>query len=147
MKSVSFGKGIDEILAEYKESEHITTAFNTTNMGPKTLKMLMKGRVDYALSLDSTIEDARDMGYLNKIRYVPIREQNRYEVGYITAPRTQWGYKMITTVNKHLKKLVQTDDFFHSFSVLVGPSQVNDFRQNFYELIIYPALNLPLEPE
>lgn len=138
-KSISFGKGIDELLYDLDKKENITTLDDTTEMGPKSLKMLINNRVDFFLSLDSTVYDIRQLNLTDKVAYLPIIEQSTYETGYITAPKNAWGDKIINQVNKVLRKIVVTDEFFNFFKPLVNQDMVPSLKAEFEKKIIQPS--------
>ena len=138
MYSISFGKGIDEILSSQQRSPHILTEYNTENMGQKSLQLLSNKRVDYTLSLDATLHDAKTMGLLDTIAFIPIQEQNEYALGYITAPKTIWGQQMIEKINKILQKEIPTEAFFNYFIPLVDKELVPDLRKEYNKKIVLP---------
>lgn len=139
-KSISFGKGIDELLGLYRDRAHIEVMNDTSGMGQKSLKMLMADRVDYFLSLDGTSHDIAALNITDQVSYIPIAEQNRYEVGYITAPDNEWGNRMIGRVNAILRNIVPTDAFFDLFKPLVNPDMIPRLKQEFDRVIVRPAL-------
>ena len=137
--SISFGKGIDEILTSQQRGPHILTEYNTENMGQKSLQLLSNKRVDYTLSLDATLHDAKTMGLLDTIAFIPIKEQGEYALGYVTAPKTIWGQQMIEKINRILQKEIPTEAFFNYFVPLVDKELVPDLRKEFNKKIVLPV--------
>lgn len=139
LNAVSFGAGIDELLKTHRESRNVLIEYNTTNMGEKSLKLLIDKRVDYVLSLDSTSYDARALGISEKISWLKIDEQSKYEVGYITAPKTEWGAEAIRKVDMILRREIPTKAFFNIFKPLVNDEMASALRREFEEKILGPA--------
>ncbi len=139
LKSISFGKEIDEILLKHQDTKKTISVTDTTNMGQKSLKMLLGNRIDYYLSLDSTSHDIKYLGVSDQVSYIPIVEQNRYEVGYITAPDNDWGNMMIDKINLILQKLIPEESFFDLFKPLVNKDMVPSLKKEFERLIIQPS--------
>ncbi len=139
LQSVSFGKGIDELLERYKNEPNVLTEHDTTNMIGKSLKLLLNSRIDYMLSMDGTRYDASKLGIADKIAFIPLVEQNRYDVGYIIAPKNEWGLAMIDRVNATLKKVIPTEAFFQYFTPLVEGVTIPILRKQFNEHILAPS--------
>ena len=139
LNAVSFGKGIDELLVKNKKKTNVLIEYNTTNMGTKSLKLLINKRVDYILSLDSTLYEAKKLGVSDQLAYLQIKEQSEYVVGHISAPKTIWGEKMINKVNAILKKEIPTESFFQIFKPLVSDKMVPEFKRQFTKKIIGPS--------
>jgi len=145
LQSVSFGKGIDELLKKYKGGANVITEYNTTDMLNKTLKLLLTKRVDSMLSLDGTRYDAKKLGISDKIAYLSISEQNRFDVGYIVAPKNDWGKAMIHQVDAILRKTIPTETFFQYFTPLVDEAMIPKLRQEYNEKILSPSRERPKE--
>lgn len=141
LKSISFGNGIDDLLEKYKDGSNFLTEYDTTNMSVKSLKLLLNKRVDYMLSLDGTGYDARQSGLDEKIVYLPIEEQNHYDVGYIVAPKNSWGKEVIEKVDAVLKKEIPKKSFFQYFAPLVGREMLPELRKQYESQILAPCLN------
>lgn len=139
LQSVSFGQGIDELLDKYKENENILREYDTSNLGSKSLKLLMNKRVDAFLSVDGTRYDAAEIGAQDEIAFLSINEQNQYDIGYITAPKNEWGKKIIRRVNSELKEAIEKDTFFSFFTPLVDKAMIPQLRKQYEELILTPA--------
>ena len=77
------------------------------------------------------------------IAYVPIVEQDRYEVGYITAPDNTWGNMMIDRINMILKQIVPTDSYFNLFKTLVNDDMIPVLKQEMEQKIVIPARRHP----
>lgn len=136
LEEVSFGKGIDEILNQYKKQSHILTEYNTANPIQKSLKLLSNSRIDYMLSMDGTPHDAELMGLSHQIAYIPIKEQNHYDIGYVVAPKNDWGKEKINQVNEILRRHIPTESFFQFFTPLVDKSMVPQLREQFNKHIL-----------
>ncbi|THB71650.1 MAG: hypothetical protein D6B25_18170 [Desulfobulbaceae bacterium] len=139
-QSVSFGKGIDEILENSKEKPNVLVEYDTTNMTEKSLNLLINKRVDYMLSLDGTGYDAREMGIYDEITYLSIKEQNQYDLGYIVAPKNEWGQTIIKQVNEVLRREVSKESFFQFFTPLVDKLMLPELKKNYDEKIVKPSL-------
>ena len=139
LKSISFGKGIDELLEKYKGGENILTEYDTENLIKKSLKLLMAGRIDYMLSVDGTRFDASDLGVQDKIAFISIKEQNHYDIGYIAAPKTEWGKALIDRINKVLKQEVPKESFFRYFTPLVDEAMVPTLRKYYEQNMVQPV--------
>lgn len=143
LQSVSFGKGIDELIKKYKGGENILTFYDTTDMLGKSLKLLLSNRIDCMLSLDGTRYDAKKLGVADKIAYLSITEQNQYDVGYIIAPKNAWGNTIINQVNAILRKTIPTKTFFQYFIPLVDEAMIPKLRQKYNEKILSPSKEKP----
>lgn len=143
LQSVSFGKGIDELLKKYKGGANVSTEYDTTDMLRKSLKLLLTKRVDYMLSLDGTRYDAKKLGIADKIVYLSITEQSRFEIGYIVAPKNDWGNAMINRVDSILRKTIPTETFFQYFTPLVDEAMIPKLRQKYNEKILSPSREKP----
>ena len=139
--AISFGRRIDTILENMKDSANIVVEYNTTEMIDKSLRLLLNKRVDYFLSLDGTVETAARMGVIDQLAFLHIREQNRYEVGYITAPKTPWGAEKIKQVNRILRREIPKPYFFNLFTPLVADDMIPELNAQFNDLILGPARN------
>ncbi|MDM8537677.1 hypothetical protein QUF70_13045 [Desulfobacterales bacterium HSG17] len=139
--SISFGAGIDELLAQHRNNPNVIVEYNTTNMGLKSLKLLLNKRVDYLLSLDGMPYDAHSHGVSHQLTYLKIKEQSKYEVGYITAPKTDWGEQMIKLVNDVLRKEIPLESFFQIFKPLVGKEMIPELKRQFNQKILEPSQN------
>lgn len=139
LESISFGKGIDEILEEYKNKPHVLTEYNTSSPINKTLKLLLNDRVDYMLSMDGTPHEAKQMGVSDQIVYLPIQEQNHYDIGYVVAPKNDWGKNKIEQVNEILRANIPTETFFQFFVPLVDESMVSQLREQYNKHILAPV--------
>ncbi len=143
LKSVSFGKRLDAILEKHRGNAQISIEYDTTDMGPKSLTLLTRKRVDYFLSLDGTINNAKKMGIIDQLAFLHIEEQNKYEVGYITAPRTNWGKEKIRQINTILKREIPKAYFFKLFTPLVSETMEDELRRQFNTAILTPAKAAP----
>lgn len=140
LKSVSFGQGIDEILKNNESRQHVEIGTQTTAMGPNALKMLMSKRIDYFLSLDSTKLDAQSMHITGDFTYIPIKEQDEYVAGYITAPKNEWGVEIIGKINNILRQEVKKEEFFNLFKILIDDTMFDELRVEYDRLIVQPSL-------
>jgi len=140
-QSISFGTGVDELLEIYKDGPNILTEYDTTKMTQKSLKLLLNKRADYMLSLDGTGYDARELGVHDEIAYLSIEEQNHYDVGYIVAPKTDWGKTIIKQINEVLKKEIPNESFFQYFAPLVDENMIPELRKEFEAQILAPCIN------
>jgi len=143
LKSISFGKGIDEVLDKYKYKQNVITEYDTADLIGKSLKLLMNKRVDYMLSVDGTLNDAKKLGMADKIAFISIEEQDKYEIGYITAPKNMWGKETINKVNSILLNVILSDNFFKYFKPLVDDAMIPKLRQHYNESILAPAKEAP----
>ena len=138
-ESISFGRGVDELLKKYEKAENVYTEYRTDKMNQNSLDLLLKKRTDYFLKLNGTSHIASEMGIADQIVLIPIKEQKDYKVGYIVAPRNEWGKQMIQKVNKVLRKQIPTETFFQFFTPLVSDNVIPELRQQFNELIVEPS--------
>ncbi len=143
LQSVSFGKGIDELLTQYKNADNVLTEYDTTDMLSKSLKLLLTKRVDCMLSLDGTRYDARKLGIADQIAYLPITDQNHYDIGYIIAPKNDWGNAMINRVDTILRKEIPKEKFFQYFAPLVDEAMIPKLRQKYNAKILSPSRENP----
>jgi hypothetical protein len=123
-------------LEKFKGKPNILTEYNTANLAEKTMKLLINKKVDAMLSLDGSRYDAIEMGISDQISFIPILEQDQYDVGHITAPKGDWGKAMIQDVNRILRKELQTEAFFQFFTPLVDEAMIPVLRKKYDELII-----------
>jgi len=139
LNAIRFGAGIDEILIKHKQSPNVMVEYDTTNMGIKSLKLLLNKRVDYILSLNGTPYDANKLGVSDQLAYYQIKEEPNYKVGYIIAPKTDWGVQIIMQVNDILKKEIPLDSFFEAFKPLVTEEMIPELKRQFNKKILEPA--------
>jgi len=137
--SLSYGGGVDELLREYEKTGNVYMDYRTDKMNQYALDLLLKKRIDYFLALNGTRHIANEMGIADQIVFIPIREQNHYKVGYIVAPKTEWGKQMIEKVNVVLRKQIPTETFFQLFTPLVSDNVVPELRRQFKKLILEPS--------
>ena len=137
--SISFGSGVDELLKEYEKAGNVYTEYRTDKTNQHALDLLIKKRIDYFLKLNGTSHIASEMGIAEQVVLIPIREQKDYKVGYIVAPKNEWGKQMIKKVNQVLRKQIPTETFFQFFTPLVSDNLVPELRQQFKELIVKPS--------
>lgn len=144
LESISFGKGIDELTKQFKHQPNVVTEYNTTDPIKKSLKLLLNKRIDYMLSMDGTPHDAVQMGVSDKITYLPIREQNQYDLGYIVAPKNDWGKTKIEQINEILRKEIPKESFFQYFTPLVDENVIAQLRDQFNKQIL-TSVNVPFK--
>lgn len=137
--SFSFGGGVDELLKEYEKAGNVYMDYRTDELNRHTLDLLLKKRIDYFLALTGTRHIASEMGIADQIVYIPIKEKNNYNLGYIVAPKNEWGKQMIKKVNQVLRKQIPTENFFQFFTPLVTDNMVPELRRQFNELIVKPS--------
>lgn len=136
---ISFGGGADELLKTFRKAKNVYTEYRTDRMNQNALDLLLKKRIDYFLALNETRLRAGELGMADKIAFIPIQEQKDYKVGYITAPKNDWGKQIIQEVNQVLRKQVSTEYFFNLFKPLVTDNMVPELRRQFNRLIVEPA--------
>ncbi len=144
-QSISFGKGIDELLERYKGGANILTEYNTADIVEKSLMLLLNNRIDYMLSLDGAGREAKKLGKADKIAYLSIIEQNHYEIGYVAAPKNEWGLVRINQINKILREVIPTETFFQYFAPLVDETMMPELRKQFNTHILAPSKIKPGE--
>ena len=140
--SISFGRGVDELLKEYEKAGNVYTEYRTDKTDQHALDLLIKKRIDYFLALNGTRHIASEMGIADQIVFIPIKEQKDYKVGHIVAPKNEWGKQMIEKVNQILRKQIPTETFFQFFKPLVSDNIVPELRRQFKELIVEPSKKL-----
>jgi len=139
LDAVSFGTGLDMLLQEYQEAEHVFIEYRTDNLDEYALELLLNKRVDYILSVDSTIYAANQAGIADDIAMIPITEKDEYTVGYVVAPKNEWGRQIIERVNAVLRQEIPTDHFFEFFAPLVTQEMLPELRRQFNSQIVTPA--------
>ncbi len=139
--SISYGTEIDNIIKEFENENHVYTEYRSDDMITIPIDLLIKKRIDYFVSLNGTAFRAKETGVIDNIVLLPILERMNYEVGYITAPKTDWGKMMIHKINSILRKEIPTDDFFSAFEVLVPDERLPELRKQYDELILKPAMH------
>ena len=113
--------------------------YRTDKMDQHALDLLLKKRIDYFVALNGTRHVAIEMGISDQVGFMPIKEQNRYKVGHIVAPKNAWGKQMIRKVNQVLRKQIPTETFFQFFTPLVSDNMIPELRRQFKELIVEPS--------
>ncbi|EKP0309721.1 TIGR02285 family protein, partial [Aeromonas veronii] len=53
----------------------------------------------------STVSDLNKKAYLGKFKVLPIAGQPKEISTYVAAPKTEWGYRVISDINEALSKL------------------------------------------
>ncbi len=137
--SVSFGVEMDKIVKEFENEKHVYTEHRTDDMIVFSLELLLRKRVDYFASLNGTVFKAKELGILDQITLIPIKERMDYEVGYITAPKNEWGKLMIEKVNAILRKEIPSEKFFNFFKPLLPEDKLPELRKQYEEHILKPA--------
>jgi uncharacterized protein (TIGR02285 family) len=136
---ISFGSGTDDLLKTFGKAENVYTEYRTDKMNQYALDLLLNKRIDYFLALNGTRHRAGELGMSDEIAFIPIKEQKDYKVGHITAPKNDWGKRVIQEVNQVLKKQVSTEYFFNLFTPLVSDNMVPELRRQFNRLIVEPS--------
>jgi len=137
--AISYGDIVDKLLAPHEKNENVHVLYRTDEMDQNALGLLRKKRIDYFLALNGTHHVADEMGIAGEIVLLPIKEQSEYKVGYITAPKNEWGKQMIEKVNRVLRKQIPTEYFFNLYKPLVSDNMLPELRVQFNKLIVEPS--------
>ncbi len=137
--AISFGPEVDQVVKQYEKMKNVYVDYRSDNMDKIALDLLLKKRVDYFLALNGTAQVAAEMGVADQLAFIPITEQIDYKVGYIVAPKNEWGRGMIRKVDEVLRKEVPTDAFFAFFKPLVNENMVPELRRQYNALVAEPA--------
>ena len=137
--SVSYGAVFDALFKKYEKSKNLYVDYRTDELGAYSLDLLLKKRIDYYISTKAVLHISKEKGIADQIAYIPVKEQNVYQIGYITAPKNEWGKRMLKKVNRALRKLIPTEAYFKLFTPLVGENMVPELRRQFNALILEPS--------
>lgn len=138
LQSISFGKPIDDLISANKNRANVITEYDTTDICIKSFKLLMNHRIDYFLSLDGSHHDSLDLGIEDQIAYLTIAEQDQWDVGYITAPKNEWGRRIIQRINAILREIIPTEAFMQLFVPLVSRDNLPALRRAFEQKLVAP---------
>ena len=137
--SVSYGAVIDALFKKYENAENLHVDYRSDKMASYPLNLLMKKRIDYYWASKGTPHIAKKKGVADQIAFIPIVEENIYQVGYITAPKNEWGKRMLKKVNRILRQLIRTEAFFQLYEPLVSENMAPELRRQFEALILEPS--------
>ncbi|THB76249.1 MAG: hypothetical protein D3926_18175 [Desulfobacteraceae bacterium] len=147
-KDASYGQEIDGILKKYEGrfQQEVVTGEESEF---RQIKMIQSGRIDWMIwdplgvvPLLNKADPDHKLGI-----YEIAEKKNTLVFAHITAPKNEWGIQMIRRINRILKQVVGTDEFYRGLSRWVPDDLQAAYRQGYEELIIKPALAYqPTEP-
>ncbi|MFT3735305.1 MAG: TIGR02285 family protein [Rhodocyclaceae bacterium] len=101
----SYGRDIDDMLAQHKGQPNIVERAVAQRMSEGLLQMMAFDRIHYTILFGSEREafmDQPDVAQADLVS-LPIGGQPRYITVHVTAPRTSWGERFIQRVNEVLR--------------------------------------------
>lgn len=135
-KDVIYNKEINSVIDEYAGQKHIYI-LPSNELGRKEVEMLVAKRIDYTISVASTAYEAKQMGVLDDISFLPFEDTyNHYDVGYIICPKNEWGRQMTDKINKILKEEIPKPEFFDLFKPFVTENMIPELRSQYEKLIM-----------
>jgi len=140
-KDASYGNKIDGILKDHKNT--LKQEIITGEEGEiRQLKMLQGGRIDWMvwdpLVLKIYLKGLnmqKDFGI-----YEIYEKEQAFIYAHIVVPKNPWGKQMIRKIDKILKIVVTTDQFYLGLSKWVPNELKPSFRKGYEEFIIKPAI-------
>lgn len=137
--SISFGVTLDELINRYKNASHVHMDYRTDEVDAYLIDLLLKDRIDYSMTFNGTPYIANKLGLADKVAFINLTEAPEYKTGHITAPKNEWGVKVIKKINQLLKREVPTDQFYQFFKPYVGLNLEPEYRKQFKKLLVDPA--------
>lgn len=137
-KDVIYNKEINSVIDEYATQKHVYL-LPSDELGKKEVEMLVAKRIDYTVSVTSTAYEAKRMGVLDEISFLPFEDAyNHYDVGYIACPENEWGMHMIDKINNILKEEISKPQFFDLFKPFVTENMIPELKSQYEKLIMNP---------
>ncbi len=135
-KDVIYNKEINSVIDGYAGQKHVYV-LPSDELGKKEVQLLAAKRIDYTISVVSTAYEAKQMGLIDKISFLPFEDTyNHYDVGYIACPKNEWGRQMTDKINKILKEEIPKPQFFDLFKPLVTENMIPELRNQYEKLIM-----------
>ena len=131
----AYGKGIDRLLKDKKDSENIVVRTSADGV-EGLIKLLTLKRLDAIVCYPHEgIIIAREHGIEDGIKFLKVVEQKPLNFSYSGAPKTEWGRKIIKEINKIYRK----HDILRKTSIELEPyldgNTVKWFRREVERLI------------
>ena len=135
MHGRAYGKGIDRLLKDKKDSENIVVRTSADGV-EGLIKLLTLKRLDAIVCYPHEgIIIAREHGIEDRIKFLKVVEQEPLNFSYTGAPKTEWGRKIIKEINRIYRK----HDILRKTSIELEPyldgNTVKWFRREVERLI------------
>ena len=134
IRSRSYGKKIDLLINQYKNSSNIKLV---TQKEKQILEMLLLNRIDYTITYPVTAEYwAYQLNANEKLLIIPIEETQAVNKGYISCAKTAWGQKVIQRINQIVQKEKYNPEYRKLVTELWLSSNASKRMQKFYDQLL-----------
>ncbi len=132
-----YSGGIDEVLNQFNGAENIRVR-SGVDVFKGLLNMLFYERVDYIIGYPIEANYfLKDQQKLNELQIYFIDENNiDFTVGHVGCPKTEWGEKIINSVNQVLKDHRQTSEYLIFYEHWLNDETIPIYREivkNYFE--------------
>ncbi|BBE31448.1 hypothetical protein OSSY52_15890 [Tepiditoga spiralis] len=141
-KKISYSKEIDDIIQKYINKPNIFL-LTRENYIENLLKLLNLNRIDYFIGYAESINYlSKKLNMKDEFIYIPISEVNKkiFSILYITAPKNEFGKKIIDEVNKIILKTNFVEDAANYYKKWLDKSSINEFEK-IYKIFLKQYLN------
>lgn len=129
-----FGVELQPILDKYIDAVSHVMSINSTKGSIGVMEMLMLGRLDYTIEY-SVVTRHFNLMQNGTLAAIPIKENHNSIIGgAITCTRSDWGEKVISSINEVLPKLYKSAKFKESLQYWFAKD--NKMYWNQYEFAI-----------
>ena len=77
--------------------------------------------------------------------YEIYEKEHVFVYAHIVAPKNPWGNRMISKINKILKTVIPTDEFYLGLSKWVPDELEPSFRKGYEKFIVKPAMEYKID--
>ncbi len=135
----SFGEFLDEQIANL---DYHNLVVRTGGKRSKSLAhMLLKGRVDYLIDypteINKVIESSPSKVNLGSIK---IYGNPDFVVGYVACNKSKFGEEVIKNINKALKNLYLTPQFYHAHTRYLDKADIDSFNKIYQQVYNVPTI-------
>jgi len=129
IKGRVYGEAIDNVLRKHKRNPNIFIGVRT-NMDKQILPMLKANRLDYIIGYPPEAQyytKAKDNGL--EMVSLPVKGMPRYQIGYVAAPKTQWGRDILKKINPLIRKYRTTREFQSAYEFWLDEKSITRYRK------------------
>ena len=131
------GKVLKDYLNKNPKQEHITS-MSTQNIGKSMFGFVFKNRADYTFEyLFRATYYAEQMGVLDKVAVLPIKENEGVFYGFTSCVKTKKGKRVINQVNTILRELKAKDEWINPFVQWLPSKKLqNEYLKYYHEVFL-----------
>ena len=129
----SFGEFLDEQIANLDYHNLVIRAGGKRSTS--LVHMLIKGRVDYIIDYPTEINKViKNYPNTVKLGSLEVYGNPDFVVGYVACNKSKFGEEVIKNINKALKKLYLTPEFYHAHTRYLDEADIDSFNKIYQQV-------------